>query len=258
MQNNSCPESHVPQDIYDITDQTFGTIRVIALAKIVSGRRFWICECVECHSKKTLPAYAFRSRIPICRVCRRNEMRTLGLLTPDWLMDLGFDEKFHSRFWSKVNKCGPHPSHRPELGPCWIWTAGTNGNGYGSIGADCRTVPAKTIAAHRASWIMASRKLIPEGLDVLHRCDTPRCIRPDHLFLGTPLINCHDMILKGRDVHQKGEAHGNAVLTDAQVVEMRRIRSTTDATYRELAEMFNCSPSTVAWIIRGEYWRHLL
>ncbi len=80
-------------------------------------------------------------------------------------------------------------------GGCWLWTASVNHAGYGRVGLeDSREVD----LAHRASW-RAFRGQIPKGLYVLHRCDTPACINPFHLWLGTQLDNVRDMIAKGRD-----------------------------------------------------------
>ena len=76
---------------------------------------------------------------------------------------------------------------------CWLWTGAVNEHGYGRLTLG-RTYKRY---AHRASW-ESSFGAIPEGLNVLHRCDTPRCINPAHLFLGTRADNVHDMDSKGR------------------------------------------------------------
>jgi hypothetical protein len=95
------------------------------------------------------------------------------------------------RFWSHVDRNGAGPSW-PEA--CWIWTAGLNGrDGRGYIAAGRHRV-----AAHRASWQLASGLSIPAGLFVLHRCDNARCVRPSHLWLGTQADNIADMDQKGR------------------------------------------------------------
>lgn len=80
---------------------------------------------------------------------------------------------------------------------CWIWTGGTVDGGYGqfSIGRDGRR--SVVMQAHRWSYRHYNGE-IPEGLLVLHRCDTPACVRPEHLFLGTQADNMADMRAKGR------------------------------------------------------------
>lgn len=87
------------------------------------------------------------------------------------------------RFWDKV-----------LVGDgCWEWQAGTQKhNGYGSFSMNGRDVK-----AHRVSWLLWYGE-IPKGLRVLHRCDNPPCIRPDHLFLGTQKDNVLDAVAKGR------------------------------------------------------------
>lgn len=99
------------------------------------------------------------------------------------------------RFWEKVNKNGPVPAHRPELGPCWLFTGtaiGREGFRYG------RFWTGETMeAAHRVSYEMEYGPL-PEGMHACHHCDTPRCIRPSHLFAGTRSDNQRDSSRKGR------------------------------------------------------------
>ena len=89
------------------------------------------------------------------------------------------------RFWPKV---------RPSLEGCWEWT-GVTRNGYGAISAGGHDGP--MLYAHRVIWEQ-NQGAIPTGMCVLHHCDNRRCIRPDHLFLGTKADNSLDMKLKGR------------------------------------------------------------
>lgn len=85
------------------------------------------------------------------------------------------------RFWSKVDF-----SYE-----CWVWT-GTKAGGYGRFYLNRRMMP-----AHRYSWTETSGP-IPDGLMVLHKCDNPSCVRPDHLFLGTQSDNMLDASAKNR------------------------------------------------------------
>lgn len=90
------------------------------------------------------------------------------------------------RFWEKVKKT---PS-------CWLWT-GAHKDGrwpYGVLGGGASRVPK---LAHRVSWELHHGP-IPDGMNVLHKCDNPPCVRPDHLFLGTLSDNTQDMVAKGR------------------------------------------------------------
>jgi hypothetical protein len=89
------------------------------------------------------------------------------------------------RFWPKV-----------KLGRgCWLWQGCTDPKGYGYIGTGGHS--GKVLSAHRASYMMEHGS-IPDGMFVLHSCDTPSCVRPSHLFLGTARDNTHDMMRKGR------------------------------------------------------------
>lgn len=102
---------------------------------------------------------------------------------------------FVDRFWSKVNKTSS----------CWLWTGAVRGNGYGFIaqrrvnGRQVRTM------AHRMAWEMAHGP-IPSGLVACHTCDTPACVNPAHLFLGTPKDNIADALRKGRPIGRPRKA----------------------------------------------------
>ena len=95
-------------------------------------------------------------------------------------------------FWGRVNKAA--------AGGCWVWTGYRQKFGHGAMGyrdpvRGGRSV--KTILAHRYSWELVNGP-VPEGLCVLHRCDNPPCVNPEHLFLGTRSDNGKDMWRKGR------------------------------------------------------------
>jgi len=75
---------------------------------------------------------------------------------------------------------------------CFLWTRGTISSGYGHL-----EVEGRLVLAHRRSWELTYGP-IPKGLFVLHRCDTPSCVNPRHLFLGTAGDNARDMVAKGR------------------------------------------------------------
>jgi hypothetical protein len=78
-------------------------------------------------------------------------------------------------------------------GDCWLWNGGTTIFGYGEMGGENRT----NLLAHRLSYETFVGP-IPDGMYVLHSCDIPSCINPEHLFIGTQKDNIKDMIKKGR------------------------------------------------------------
>lgn len=97
------------------------------------------------------------------------------------------------KFWSKVSKTNE----------CWVWTGAINDNGYGYLAFKN---PRRNILAHRISWEIHHGS-IRGGLRILHRCDNPPCVRPEHLFKGTDLDNVRDCISKGRRPKMLGQSN---------------------------------------------------
>ncbi len=131
---------------------------------------------------------------------------------------------------------------------CWLWTAAKSPRGYGMIGAGGRLDG--TLRAHRVSWIL-HRGEIPEGKEVCHQCDTPLCVNPDHLFLGSHEENMHDAVKKGRT--SRGEQRPSAKLTEDQV---REIRASTE-TQTEIAIRYGICQQHISDVKSGRKWRHV-
>ncbi len=175
------------------------------------------------------------------------------------------------RFWEKV-------SPEPNTG-CWLWTAATTNGGYGVIGQGRRL-----LRATRLSWEMHNGRPIPPGYLACHRCDTPACVNPAHLFIGTVQHNSDDMVAKGRsavgarhastthpervprgDAHylrrhpervMRGSQQARAKLTEEMAREIRRLRSTERTPLAQLARRFGVSQSTVSSVVYNQRWTH--
>jgi len=157
------------------------------------------------------------------------------------------------RFWAKVNREGPVPVHRSELGPCWIWLGSTDGKGYGEIRKGGRGTP--LLKAHRVAWELAHGP-IPVCRMVLHGCDRPRCVRVAHLFLGDAKANSADMDAKGRRVTRpvRGEQVASAKLTETKVQEIRQFRRSGWSQPR-LAKHFGVSQMAIWSLLAGRTWK---
>jgi hypothetical protein len=128
-------------------------------------------------------------------------------------------------FWNKVNKTSG----------CWLWTAGKHEKGYGTF-----WVSKKCWKAHRYAWHLKHGK-IPSGLCVLHKCDNPPCVNPDHLFLGTVLENNIDMFKKGRNSKPPPMAGWNRTNIPSEAIRLFGFMADT-----EIARQFSLTKSVVA------------
>lgn len=125
------------------------------------------------------------------------------------------------RFWAKVDRSGE----------CWLWRATTDGPGYGFF----RIAPGVMRRAHRIAWEMIVGP-IPLGMCLLHRCDTPGCVRPAHLFLGT--------------------RHGKAQLTAGQVIAARAMRADGEK-LQVIADTFGVATETISALCHRRSWSHV-
>ncbi len=129
---------------------------------------------------------------------------------------------------------------------CWLWTGEADGVGYGRIFSK-----KKGDKAHRVSWEL-HRGEIPPGVKVCHRCDTPGCVNPDHLFLGTQGDNVRDALRKGR-MPRKGERCPTSKLTNAQVAIIRNCTESLTA----LGLRFGVRRQTINAVRQRTTWTHL-
>ena len=136
---------------------------------------------------------------------------------------------------------------------CWICSVGGQAKRYGGIRIDGTR---KAISNHRASWLI-HKGPIPKGQCVLHICDTPRCINPDHLFLGSHADNVADRVAKGRNSDQKGEKGARAYLTEQQVLEIRALWAAGCYSRREIGDMCGTTDGNVKNIVHRYTWKHI-
>lgn len=150
--------------------------------------------------------------------------------------------EFQTVFWSRVNTAGD----------CWEWCGSYNSFGYGRV----RPPGSRAhFLAHRISYLLDAG-VDPETLCVCHTCDNPKCVRPDHLFLGTPADNSADKMAKGRNRtgDMACEKNPNATLRAADVaraVEMMKAGKNN----KEIAAVFGVSHAIISRIRLGRAWR---
>jgi hypothetical protein len=152
------------------------------------------------------------------------------------------------RFWAMVDK--------GDGSGCWLWTGGTvgrpGGGDYGSFKAwvDGRW---RTVRANRYAYELVVGP-IPDGLVVRHTCDTPECVRPDHLLLGTHADNIADRDARGRGRAPQGEDNGHARLTAADIPRIHDLLA-GGLSQREVGMRVGVHQSQVSRIIRGRAWQ---
>lgn len=152
---------------------------------------------------------------------------------------------YEERFRSKIDK-GPG---------CWEWQAGRDDKDYGRFCLD-----GKSVLAHRLSYELDVEP-IPEDLCVLHRCDNPGCVNPEHLFLGTQQDNIQDMIDKGRKVWRKppttrGEDSPVAKLVESQVHEIRSLFAEGWGR-KDIGDAYGIAEPSVTRIGTRKSWAHV-
>lgn len=158
----------------------------------------------------------------------------------------------------------PHPctgkflSRIKKTDACWLWVAATTAHyGHGVL-----RFKNKMVKAHRVSWEIF-RGEVPEGMCVLHKCDIPNCVNPDHLFIGTQTDNMKDMDSKGRRGRRSegvgkslGSKNGATKMTDADIIAIREVPARRGVG-AALAAKFGISHSSVVRIRSRETWAHI-
>jgi len=189
------------------------------------NQELWILKC-ECGSLRKLAAHQFKAnKSGRCRKCTQ--------LTNS-------KEELFTRFYANVQP-------EPNTG-CWFWDGSLRNDGYGQF-----AVNGKQHGSHRLSYQL-HKGPIPLGMQVCHTCDTPSCVNPDHLWLGTPKDNAVDKVAKGRINPAFGEANGGSKLTNEQIILIRELYEAKHLNQRELGEKFSVAHQTISKIVRKERW----
>lgn len=156
----------------------------------------------------------------------------------------GKREEVANLFWKSVDK-----SDNPNA--CWEWSAYRNNQGYGMFTPIETRTP---IGAHRLSYILHFND-IPEGLFVLHKCDNPPCVNPNHLFLGTAKDNIRDAIQKGRLLNRDNSTKRKPTLNEEKIRLIRGLEESLSRT--KIAQAFDVSLNTISNILKGRTWKHV-
>ena len=186
-----------------------------------------LCRCYNCQKEFGIAVGEYNRGRGL--FCTQDCNRAYRTLTPE------------QRFWPKVNKTDT----------CWLWTGYTMPFGHGQIrGKD------KAVLAHRLSWELHNGP-IPEGMEVCHNCpsgDNPRCVNPDHLFLGTQIDNMLDAVKKKR--HAFGERQGQAKLKESNIKEIVEMHD-SGMTKTAISRHFNVSRACVSGVLKNTRWKHV-
>jgi len=133
---------------------------------------------------------------------------------------------------------------------CWIWIAGTVKNAKGIKYGKHWDDSGKTVSAHRFSYKHFYGG-IPKGMFVCHKCDTPLCVNPNHLWCGTHKDNMKDMTNKNRQHKAYGERFHTSKLTNAQAIEIRK----SNLNCKDISEKYNVSKQTIRRIRARETYK---
>lgn len=141
-------------------------------------------------------------------------------------------------FWSKVNVV--------DAGNCWLWKRALR-NGYGNF-----CINRVSTYAHRFAYEQ-THGAIPDGMQILHRCNEKRCCNPAHLRVGTPAENTRDAYADGLICVRIGEEHHRSRLKARQVLEIHR----DGRIYSAIAADYGIAITTVSSIKNGYTWSHI-
>lgn len=144
----------------------------------------------------------------------------------------------------------------PELNTgCWLWSGAPGAGGYGTS-----KYAGRNQKAHRVSWALHHGEMPPPEVKVCHGCDTPACVNPAHLWLGSQQDNIADMVAKGRNrapTVRLGTKNPTSVLDEEQVWAIRQMLRLSMFGVNEIARGYGVSPMTISRISNWQTWPHV-
>jgi hypothetical protein len=186
------------------------------------GKHKKVTKCADCGSPKSRNARYHKW----CKACGDRHHPTIPIA---------------DRFFKKIKKTKT----------CWIWDSKSkNEHGYGVI---WNKEKGHTIKAHRFSYEYHIGE-IPPRMEILHTCDNPACVNPNHLRVGTRQDNVSDSMSKGRV--RKGEEHGMAKLKWKDIPQIKEMYSTGNFSYKKLGIIFKVHFNTIREVIKNKRWVH--
>lgn len=222
----------------DLTGSKFGEWTVLYQSKQKTNNKYWHCICA-CGIERDVVGHALKAGNSKSCGCKGSRS-TMGARSHTFDHTKPHKDVIPTEvlFWRKVKKTES----------CWLWTANTHSFGYGLF-----SVNRKTISAHRYSYILHKGD-IPSGLVIRHKCNTPNCVNPEHLELGTQADNIQDAVKLNRHCH--GESHGMVSITDeiALLIKQELAKGISAA---RIAKELDVSKHIVYAIKYGKTWKHL-
>lgn len=202
----------------------FGMWTTLMKITDTANRKYkWLCRC-DCGKEKLVQPATLINRDSTSCGCKNKKNETL--------------EDFMQKVYAE-----------PNTG-CWLWAGNVDRDGYGVY----LSKKANTNRAHRVSYYLHYGS-INANLSILHSCDNPSCVNPQHLRMGTSLENTQDMIRKKRNV--TGEKHHASKLTEGNVRAIRDEYRAGGVTQKQLAAKYNVSSRPIYDILRGKCWKNV-
>lgn len=217
----------------DLLGRVFGRLTVISPAASVEGRAVWTCRCT-CGVTKDVPATRLR----------RGQTKSCGCLVSDTSRARALRDRIGGyKGYAKYKTLSDYLANTVKAGACLEWRGIVYRNGYPKFPKNSR-IP--TELGHRAVFYL-SNGYLPDV--VMHTCDNPKCINPNHLAPGTVAINNLDRVVKKRDLHTRK-------LTEASVLEIRAA-SAAGQSATSLGAKYGVTKQTILSIIHRKTWSYL-